>query len=198
MPIYEPKRKVYVTPIQGLTLNYGFLTNIESSDGAVLGHTIIDTAIPPATVFGANAPKPARATRRFPDGIRSSFIDVGSITSARASGWSVGKARLRRGGQSALAVVVYVSIQGIKYAWSMPKRLYNQIQSDLPALGINVATAADADLVFGASSPKPPRAYQVNTGASGTDILSTYVDPNVTLPAGWSAPGSRQDPLQQP
>ena len=197
MPIYESKRKVYVTPIQGLSLNYGFLTNVDPSVGSALGHTDIGAAIPPATVFGANAPRPAKATRRFADGVKTSYIDVGSITSARAAGWSVGRARVRRGGQSALAIVVYVSVQGIKYAWHMPLRLYNRIQADLPALGISVGTPSDTDLVFGASFPKPPRANKVELGTDGEDSLSTFVDPTVTLPNGWSASGSDHDPLQQ-
>lgn len=196
MGVYEGKRRVYVVPIQGLTLNYGFLTNVDSNVSAALGHTDIGGAIPPATVFGANAPKPARASRRFTTGVVSSFIDAGSVATARAQGWSVGKAKLRRGGVSPFSTTVYVRTGGIKYAWPMPTRLYNLIQGDLPALGVALATNEDSDLVFGASSPKPPRAYQVVVGTDGQDVRSTYVDPDASLPAGWKAVGSGIDPLQ--
>lgn len=196
MGIYENKRRVYVVPIQGLSLNYGFLTNVDANISAQLGHTDIGGALPPATVFGANSPKPARASKRFAAGVQSSYIDVGSVPTARSTGWSVGKARLRKGGTSQFTITVYVRISGIKYAWPMPLTKYNRIQGELAALGIVVATNEDSDLVFGASSPKPPRAYKVVVGEGGEDNLSNYVDPNATLPEGWKAVGSGVDPLQ--
>lgn len=196
MPVYDFKRKVYVTPIKGMAMNYGFLTNVAASVSQALGHTDIGAALPPATVFGANAPKPARATKRFETGLQSSFIDADAVADAKAQGWSVGKAKIRRGGTSAFAIVVYVPIQGIKYAWAMPLRLYNIIGSDLAGLGINVATPTEVDLVFGASSPKPPRAYKVTISGGNQDVISTFVDPTVSLPAGWKAPGEDYDPTQ--
>lgn len=198
MPIYDNKRRVYVTPIQGMTLNYGFVTNIDQAQSAVLGHNEIGSALPPATVFGANAPKPARATKQFVGGSVSSFIDAGAITAARAAGWRVGRARLRSGGDSNFSLTVYVTLQGIKYAWNMPRRLYNRIQGDIGGLGVRVATNDDTDLVFGASYPKPPRAYQISGVGDDTDVLSTFVDPSVDLPEGWKAVGSGVDPLQAP
>ena len=196
MPIYDPKRKVFVQPLTGLNLNYGFLTNVDPSISAVLGHQEVGTTIPPLTVFGANSPKPARATRRFINGIRSSFCDVSAVTSARSQGWSVGSARLRKGGESTFSIIVYINIEGIKYAWPMPLRLYDIIFAEVAGLGINISTVNDNDLVFGASSPKPPRAYKVLIGAEGADNLSTFVDPTVTLPVGWKFVGSKRDPLQ--
>lgn len=196
MAVYDFKREVYVTPIKGMAMNYAFLTNVDASVSQVLGHTDIGAALPPATVYGANAPKPARASKRFIDGLKSSFIDADALTDARAQGWSIGKAKIRRGGTSSFAIVVYVSIGGIKYAWAMPLRLYNKIESDLPGLGITVAQPNELDLIFGASSPKPPRASKVVLTGNNQDVHSTFVDPTLTLPAGWKAAGEDHDPSQ--
>jgi hypothetical protein len=93
--------------------------------------------------------------------------------------------------------VVFITIQGVKYAWSLPNDTAANI-GNLTALGIRQATNADTDLVFGATYPIPPKAYRtVGTGAA-VNVISTFYDPSVTLPAGWQAAASGIDPLQAP
>lgn len=192
---YDEKRKVYVTPYQGSNLKYGFATNIDAAQSTQLGQTTLTGANPAGFIFGANSPKPARASRRFATGIVSSFIDVGSIVTARAAGWSVGKGKRRGASNSARSKTVYVTIGGIKYAWQLPADTEASI-GGLAALGIQVATNANTDLVFGATTPKPDRAQKTVVSGANTNIISTFFDPSITLPAGWSVIASDKDPLQ--
>lgn len=192
---YDEKRKVYVTPYQGSNLNYGFATNIDAAQSSQLGHTDLTGANPAGYIFGANSPKPARASRRFASGVVSSFIDVGSIVAARAAGWSVGKGKRRGASSTAKTKTVFVTILGFKYAWQLPAETEASI-GGLAALGIQVATNADTDLVFGANSPKPDRAQKTVVNGSDVNVISTFFDPSITLPTGWSVIASDKDPLQ--
>jgi hypothetical protein len=177
---YDDRRPVSVTPFQGSTLRYGFMTNIDAAQSTQLGHQAV-TGTVQGIVFGANSPKPARASRRFATGVVSSFINAGTIATARGQGWRVGKGRLRRGGSTLKASRVYVTFQTIRYAWELPNDVAAKI-GNLGQLGIQSSTAADTNLVFGAQRPKPPRATRV----VGEDRVSTFFDPSRTLPAGWS------------
>jgi hypothetical protein len=189
----DDKRKVWVVPFNGSSLKYGFATNVDTAQGTQLGHANVTGQALAGLIYGANAPKPARASKRFATGTVSSFINAGNVANARTQGWRIGKARIRRGGSTAKAKVVYVTINGVKYAWSLPNDTAAAIGS-LQALGIRLATNSDTDLVFGATSPKPPQVFKV----VGNDVISTYCDPSVTLPAGWSTGAEKIDPLQGP
>jgi hypothetical protein len=192
----DDKRKVHVQPFQGSNIRYGFATNVDQAESTQLGHTPLTTR-PQGYIFGANSPKPARASRRRATGTVSSFISASAIATARQQGWRVGKAKLRRGGSTAKSSVVYVTIQGVKYAWSLPNDTATAI-GNLQSLGIRQATAADTDLVFGASDPKPPQAYRTIGTGTDVDTISTFYDPTVTLPQGWQSGASGIDPLQGP
>ncbi|MEM6840051.1 MAG: hypothetical protein AAF609_24850 [Cyanobacteria bacterium P01_C01_bin.120] len=192
---YDDKRRVAVSPFNGSTILYGFLTNIDGGDSATLGHQ--DAAVAAqGTVFGANSPKPARASRKRATGTTSSFIDWNSIAAARQAGWSVGKASNRRGGQTAKSRVVAVTFQGITYAWNMPLDTYNNIGAgDRQTLGIRDTDTNDTNLVFGVDSPKPPKA----TFDAGENQYTTFYDPtNGSLPEGWSGVSNSLDPTQAP
>lgn len=184
---YDSRRQVAVKPFNGATFLYGFATNVDAADGAVLGHVEKD-AITGPVVWRANMPKPARASKQKATGVSSSFVSWDAISAARAAGWRVGKAKLRTGSESTLTKTVYVTVEGIKYAWRMPNTTATNL-GDIAALGIKVATPADRDLVFGASLPKPPRAKKVVSGS----VVSTFYDPSTTLPAGFSVVGSGLD-----
>lgn len=193
---YDSRRIVHVQPIQGLNIRYGFATNIDQAQSSQLGHVALAGTPPNGYVFGANAPKPARASRRFATGMVSSFVSVTSIVAARGQGWKVGLAK--RGGpvNTAKSQTVFVTMNGVKYAWNQPKDTQQKI-GGLGALGIRVATTADRDLVFGASRPRPPRARRIVGTGDQTDVISTFYDPTVAqLPAGWSDVSRGVDPLQ--
>jgi hypothetical protein len=171
-----PKRLVAVTPFLGSPLKYGFSTNIDQAQSTQLGHAPVNN-LAPGYIYGANAPKPARARKRFASGVVSSFISAGSVASARTQGWSVGKGRFRTGGATPKGKVVYVTVSGVKYGWVMPN-----------------TTAQRMDIVFGASYPTPPTASRAIGGATGS-VIKTFYDPGTTLPAGWVGSG-KQDPTQ--
>lgn len=193
---YDDRRPVSVVPFNGSTIRYGFLTNIDPGDGTILGHQDANDSSQQGLVFGANAPKPARASRKRATGTSSSFIDWNAIAAARTQGWSVGKASIRRGGTTARGRVVAVTFQGVTYAWNMPLDTYNNIgAADRSALGVRDTDPNDTDLVFGARSPKPPKAIF----DAGEDTYTTFYDPTGgNLPDGWSGVSNSQDPLQAP
>lgn len=64
------------------------------------------------------------------------------------------------------------------------------LESDRTALGIVVpATDTDArSMVFGASSPIPPRASKTtSTGGGEAQTVTTFYDSTKALPAGWTS-----------
>lgn len=189
--VYDSREEVWVDPFSGSGIKYGFLTNVESARRTILGHNPVNRANPPtALVFGANRPKPGRASKKFGTENTSSFYDVGQASALRADGWSLSRAKIRRGGSSNLSTAYYVTIEGIKYAWNMPNHTANRVGADLAGLGIQQATGNDRDLVWGASYPKPPRAI----AQVGNDRISTFVDPSRidSLPDGWASSGSEE------
>lgn len=189
-----PKRLVAVTPFASSPIKYGFNTNIDQAQSTQLGQVGVNT-FASGFVLGANAPKPARARKRFASGVVSSFISAGSVTAARTAGWSVGKGSYRAGGSSAKGKVVYVTIAGIKYGWNMPNTTAQRIGGALAQLGIREGRTTDKDIVFGASYPVPPKASRAVASSGGSSTLTTFYDPTVVLPAGWRAAG-KKDPSE--
>ncbi|MBD2465779.1 hypothetical protein H6G89_32845 [Oscillatoria sp. FACHB-1407] len=189
---YDSRDEVYVNPFQGSGINYGFLTNVNSERRGVLGHTAVDrSALPPAIVFGANAPKPGRASRKFADGHAASFYDIAQVAALRSAGWSLTRPFIRRARTSDLASTRFVTVGGIKYAWQLNNTTATRIGGDLAGLGVQTPTQNDRDLVFGASYPKPPRAVRITDTGSSQDSVSTFADPSRadSLPAGWRIQG---------
>ncbi|MFE4108566.1 hypothetical protein [Almyronema epifaneia] len=198
MSKYGKRRLVWVIPFNGSPVRYGFLTNIDQAQGTQLGQTAIGGTVPQGYVFGANSPKPARASKAFASGTVSSFVNAGNIASARQQGWRVGKARLRRGGSRKKSSVVYVTLGGVNYAWTMPNDTKTKIGGDLAALGIKTTTGQETNLVFGASNPTPPKAYKTVGTGSSINLISTFYDPQRSLPAGWQAAATGIDPTRNP
>ncbi len=184
--VYDTRRPVFVTPFTGSALKYGFLTNVVAAVGTACGHTAVDEGNPPVgLVFGANAPKPGRASRRRANGNDSSYYDIASASALRTAGYSLTRPKIRRGTVGDNSFPVYVTLAGIKYAWRMPVHTYLSVGGDRATLGIQDATASDNDLAWGVRYPKPPRGYKIEE----TRTLSTFVDPQRldNLPSGWSA-----------
>ncbi|WNZ24847.1 hypothetical protein HJG54_19670 [Leptolyngbya sp. NK1-12] len=190
--VYESRREVWVTPFTGAGIKYGFLTNVSTAVGTACGHTAVDRANPPVgLVFGANAPKPGRASKRRADGIDSTFYDISKVSTLRSGGYSLTAPTIRRGRATVASKAVYVDLNGVKYAWRMPLVTYNKIADDRAVLGIEDADQNDRDLVWGARFPKPPKAAKTIITGSSVDVISTFVDPASidNLPAGWSTAG---------
>ncbi|WP_103666409.1 hypothetical protein [Pseudanabaena sp. BC1403] len=167
---------------------YGFRTTLEESKGTILGHQTLDASTPvTGLIFKANHPKPKRASKTFATGTNSSFIAPAAIAAAIAAGWDIVKAKSNgRKSRSTFQIPVYVTVNGVKYAWGMKKSQKAKLGANFATLGIKEVTGTEQDLVFGASFPKPPRVQSLTLsgkGASATSVSSnTFYDPSNTIP----------------
>lgn len=165
--------KVYVKRGE---LDYGFKTtkNVHNFVKNNLGQTTY--AGKAGVVFGANSPKPSRATKEFETGSISSFCSDAKIAELRKDNWVVtsnGSIRgIKTGGKTR---TVYVEMPGgYKHAWNI-----TAAEASLAAiLGFKLAQSNEAgDLVWGVNSPKPPRAAKRENGSS----TSTFIKPQASV-----------------
>lgn len=180
-------RPVIVDPYAGSPIKYGFKTNVDQSFSALCGHIPLATGSVPGIVFGANAPKPGRATRRRDSGIiDSTYYSWATLTTLRSTA-NVSYTSPRRrvsNRQNRRSRPVKVQIASIDYAWNMPLRTFNDLGGALTQLGVEPVTSSDTNLVWGASKPKPPVAsFMTTSGRTRTTFISpTRVN---NLPEGW-------------
>lgn len=174
--------KVYVSLGQ---LKYGFLTQKQGHNAhkTALGQTAFNSA--PGVFFGANAPKPPRATYTGAENTFSSFCSTDKVkTLKKTEGWTVNDRTRRRGVKtSGKTRTVYVDMPGgWKYAWNIPVS-----EMDLAStLGFVQAAGSDAaELIWGVQEPKPPRASRRT--AEGTQ--STFIKPQPSVMDAASAAG---------
>lgn len=182
------------------TLKYGYKCRLQR-DGSLPTLGIVKilpadvtSALMQNFVLGCNSPKPPRASKKFADvahGHESSFVSSDNMTAARADGWNLTQGKAwRKASSSDYSQTVYVTINGIKYAWissRVPVALATGL--DIGQVGVQVATAAEKNLIFGCSFPKPPRASRELTP---DDRFETFRDPSVeNIPAGWTAVTAR-------
>jgi hypothetical protein len=161
-------------------IKYGFRTTVKESTSTTLGHQPLTALVPvQGLIFKANSPKPRRASRRTATGLESSFVGAAAITAAIAAGFDIVKARPNgRKTKTRFQVPVYVTINGVKYAWGLRKAQFTKLGTNLKTLGITEVTGTETDLVFGASFPKPPRATSVATQGEETVTTSSFYDPS--------------------
>lgn len=184
---YDERRPVSVKPFATCGVLYGFLTNVNTATGTACGHLPAGGSTPPTEriVFGANAPRPGRASKFVTDEYNSSFYDYTKVATLKADGWRLTRPSIRRARTSPRSTCVYVTpAPGFKYAWNMPASLLGFIGGDLSRLGIKLAARTDKDLVFGANQ-KPPKAFK----ADGSTTYSTFYDESLALPEGWASAG---------
>ena len=117
---------------------YGFRTTLEASKGTILGHQPLDASTPvTGLIFKANHPKPKRASKTFATGTNSSFIAPSAIAAAIAAGWDIVKAKSNgRKSRSTFQIPVYVTVNGVKYAWGMKKSQKAKLGANFATLGI--------------------------------------------------------------
>ncbi len=157
------------------SLKYGFKTtkSVHNSYKSELGQTTYNGSA--GVFFGANSPKPPRATKEFASGTIGSYCSTDKISSLKSNGWTVSrKARIRGVKTAGKTRTVYVDMPGgWKYAWNITAS-----EADLASeLGFVLATGADAsDLIWGVNYPKPPRASKTDeSGTTSTFILCTVI-----------------------
>lgn len=185
--------QVYVTILGGL--KYGFRTTktVHNAHGAILGQDTYQSA--PGVFFGANSPKPAKATLETPTGNVSSYCSTAKIDDLKAANWTITRRNSIRGVKTAGRTrTVYVDMPGgYKYAWNI-----TAAEAALAStLGFTAATGADASsLIWGVNYPKPPRASKKENGSS----VSTFCKPqqsviDAAITAGYSISGVDYDLL---
>ncbi len=178
-------KKVEVYVVIGKDLKYGFMTqqDIHSRYKAVLGQTTYAGA--EGVFFGANRPKPPRASIETANGTDSSFCSVKQIDALEKAGWQVKKKTtlpgVRKVGKTR---TVFVPMPGgYNYCWNIQTAMLVH-KGDL---SFQEATASTPDLVMGINNPKPPRAMKKINGES----YSTFIAPQQSaldkaINAGWT------------
>lgn len=178
-------------------LKYAFKCRLQGREVALtqLGITKLEIAAITETlinrmVLGCNSPKPARASKLFqtiPPGHESSFVSTGSIGTARQNGWKITPGKpYRRATVTPRSKTVYVTVNGIKYAWQFAL-VGGGATVDLASIGVIDATSTMDDLVWGCDFPKPPKVGRdINDNEDPEiDNFSTFADPNRELAVGW-------------
>ena len=168
-------------------LLYGFQTqeSIHNTYKEALGQVAWSSR---AGVFwGANSPKPYRASKEVAGGRVSSFCteERARFKALRDDNWTISRRRRQRGVKLAGKTrTVYVDMPGgYKYAWNLTRAEVAEATSEL---GVKLANGSETDLIWG-SSPKPPRARKLTAAGS----VSTFSDPDEAAQtaaetAGWS------------
>ncbi|WP_414527859.1 hypothetical protein [Nodularia chucula] len=186
------KIPVYVT---FSNLRYGFQINqaFHNQYKGPLGQTAFAGAA--GVFFGANSPKPNRATLEIAGGSKvSSFCSSNKINDLQRANWIVtsGGSGIRGLKTAGASRSVYVDMPGgYNYAWNL-----TAAEMDNAAiLGITQATGSTENLVWG-STPKPPRASK----RVGGSTVSTFIKPqqsvlDAAVAAGWSIRGVNYDLL---
>lgn len=172
------------------SIKYGFQASPNSTPYRnALGHTAYTNQA--GVFFGANSPKPNRATKTIGAAGQvaahtvGSFCDSSKIDTLRADNWIITRTGRRRGLKtSGRSRTVYVEMPGDwNYAWNITAD-----DVDLAAdLGFAQATAATENLVWGVSYPKPPRASRRMAGANHSSFIrpqASVID--AAIGAGWT------------
>lgn len=171
------------------SLKYGFRASSRTnSHRAILGHTLV-TPTTTGVVFGANSPKPNRAQKDFgATGAVASYCDPGQEAALSTDGWSIIKTSRRRGvTKTPKVVTVFVGMPGgWNYAWTIGRGDLD-LRTDLK---FTEATGTEDNLVFGANSPKPPKASKKVNG----QLVSSFIEPRAStidgaIAAGYSVTG---------
>ncbi len=184
------KIPVYVT-FSGL--KYGFQINkaFHEQYKGVLGQTAFAGA--EGVFFGANSPKPNRATLEIEGGSKvSSFCSSAKINDLQKANWIVTSSGSGARGvkTSGPTRTVYVDMPGAyKYAWNLTAAEVD----NAAILGIEQASGSTDNMVWG-STPKPPRASK----RVGGSTVSTFIKPQqsvieAAVGAGWSVRGVSYD-----
>lgn len=185
-------------PLTG-DLKYIFNSKLRSSLYADFGQVSVTSKFNVAgAILGANSPRPSRASKKNapPIGYEGSFCSDENIASLRKKGYRISRGKLRVPSSSALSKSVYVTVNGVKYAWqmSLPSTEQGELSAIITALGLNEADPKDSgDLVWGADFPKPARAEILRLDGEGNVAasFSTFCDDTkegdaALVEAGWN------------
>lgn len=190
------KRTVLTFVPLNTVLQYGWkspdlaaLTGISAGDLATeLGHLTPTAAAAIANrvmVIGANSPKPARYSKKFPNAPTtarasvSTFIGYNSAIAATAGGWtrsskSKGVKLRAPGGSRRKQTAVATLSNGALYAFSLDTPDFNLVSPDLGLQSSSQISSQEAlRLVTGTSGTRPGRMRIVDSGGDLTTFFST-------------------------
>lgn len=170
------RKLVWVKVSQQLAaIKYAFRSGLRDSEQGRLGQTVLAAGNNDVTgiVIGANAPKPARAAKKTQTGWEGSFCSYDVIAALKTAGYRItaGKPTRKPRAATNTSRVVYVTLNGIKYAWYATR---STVAANTAVVGVKDATGGDNDLIFGAEFPKPPR-YKIIVE---DDSFSSFIDPS--------------------
>lgn len=176
-------------------LNYGFQVHksFHNQYKGELGQTTYSGAA--GVFFGANSPKPNRASKEVENGSRiSSWCSSSKINTLQQNEWiiSASKSGIRGIKSSGASRTVYVPMPGAyNYTWNLTATETEH----MGVLGITQATGSTENMVWG-STPKPPRASR----RINRSTVSTFIQPKPSIieaavAAGWTVTGVNYDLL---
>lgn len=202
---YDNREIVACNVIPGSQLKFGWRSpkGVTEATRTMLGHVPgvnADGSYVTGFILGANFPQPPRMSKR---GAGNYYCAIDRVNEARADGWKQTKsAKYLRGGSRNKTVIVAIDLRlndetgtptgpEMRIARYMRNTTKTRItDGDLPALGVQVTTQSDSNLIYGAEYPVPPEARFTAVAASDTSNIDTYgtmVDPKKidSLPNGW-------------
>lgn len=165
------------------SMKYGFAASANTNSHRVaLGHTTFTGQA--GVFFGANSPKPNRASKEISGYTVSSYCDPSMEDDLRTADWVITRFSRRRGMRTAGRTrTVFVPMPGgYNYVWN----LTSAEMTHAAILGFAQASASTTNMVWG-SSPKPPRAYKKTAGSTtSTFIKPTQATLDAAVAAGWT------------
>lgn len=201
----KPKDELHFVAVTS-KLMYGFksrdlsdIPGITADDLTALGHSINPGTFVAGQIyiFNANAPKPARMTKKTSGGVGnpakvSTFCAYNTIATAMTKGWSMTKKprglTIRAGAGPGKEQTGVIEINGGLYCFSVDKATLSTYGADLgikDSTALN--TAAERDRAFrGSSWPKPGKASLLtDVGGGVLGVVTSLIDPT-KAPDGWS------------
>lgn len=208
--VYTGQTFLRAVGVKGQTILYGFRTSLAAAKATKLGQVAAATptgALLPNIILGANSPKPPRAFKqRITGETDSSFVNFGSIATARTDGWTIKPGRITIPRTTRVSFPVYVTIDtgtvaadapegtaapNYRYGWRMQKAQHIRLVDEFADLGITPVTLSNFDGVwFGVNNPKPFRvAKPLAEGSTISTYISTSKLDNIVgteaEPTGW-------------
>ena len=190
MPPNRGSSTLVFVKVQGYSaLRYTFLTLLRSAARTKLGQTTITSQIADISgiALSPQSPKPARAAGKLETRTLSGYCDRDKITELRGEGFTLTQPKISEP-RGPLSRLLYVNINGLKYAWSRAKELGQEVDATL--LGVQEASANEAQLIVTPDFPIPPQVAIAHPDGGQTRY---YVEPNnidTAIENGWSKVGS--------
>jgi hypothetical protein len=170
--------------------NYGWYTSLDAAASTLFGHIdMTGTSSAKPVVFGASRPQPQRSIHKLSRA--TSFIAVAKKEDAAFQPVKKEKACPKPSPGNAKSKRVYVTYEGVNYAWNQPTEVIDK-SGGMSALGVkdvesSTQCAIGVNTVWnqGVFHGKPPRARKIVDSSGDVDTVSSFYGV-ATLPEGWT------------